>query len=196
MADADLKRRNRRILFGGAFVAAAMVGAAYAAVPLYDLFCKVTGYGGTTQRREVAAEIVLDREIAIRFDASIARGLPIKFSPVQREQRLNVGRNGLAFYKVENTSSEPISITATYNVTPFKAAPYFVKLECFCFTEQRLAPGEAVEMPVLFYVDPEIDEERRLGDVKTITLSYTFFEMEAGADAYEAAATEGRDALE
>ncbi|WP_420431295.1 cytochrome c oxidase assembly protein [Hyphobacterium sp.] len=179
-----LKNKNSRLLITLSGVAIAMVGAAYAAVPLYNLFCQVTGYGGTTQVAETGADRVLERTVEVRFDASMERGLPWTFEPMQTSMTVHVGETALAFYRATNMSDRPVTGMATYNVTPFKAAPYFSKLECFCFTEQTLQPGESIEMPVLFFVDPLIDEERRMDDIRTITLSYTFFEQESdGASA-------------
>lgn len=184
------KNKNTRLMAICATVAVSMVGAAYAAVPLYDLFCRVTGYGGTPQVRVAAADRVIDREVTIRFDASRNGGLPWEFQPIDRAITVNVGESALAYFRATNTSDRPITGVATYNVTPFKAAPYFVKIECFCFTEQTLQPGESIEMPVLFFVDPEIETDRRADDITTITLSYTFFEAENS----ELAAASGRDA--
>ena len=185
-----LKNKNTRLLVTLSAVVVTMVGAAYAAVPLYDLFCQVTGYGGTTQVASQDADHILDRTVEVRFDASQERGLPWTFEPMQSSLTVQVGETSLAFYRATNNSDHPVTGMATYNVTPFKAAPYFSKLECFCFTEQTLQPGESVEMPVLFFVDPLMDEERRMDDVRTITLSYTFFEQ----DADDAGATGRRDA--
>ena len=184
------KNKNTRLMAICATVAVSMVGAAYAAVPLYDLFCRVTGYGGTPQVRVAAADRVIDREVTVRFDASRNGGLPWEFQPIDRAITVNVGESSLAYFRATNTSDRPITGVATYNVTPFKAAPYFVKIECFCFTEQTLQPGESIEMPVLFFVDPEIESDRRADDIQTITLSYTFFEAENS----ELAAASGRDA--
>jgi cytochrome c oxidase assembly protein subunit 11 len=185
-----MQNRNSRLLVILGSVAVSMVGAAYAAVPLYNLFCQVTGYGGTTQTADVAAGEVLDRTVEVRFDASMERGLPWTFEPVEPSMTVRIGETALAFYRATNNSSEPVTGMASYNVTPFKAAPYFAKLECFCFTEQTLQPGESVEMPVLFFVDPLIDDSRRMDDVHTITLSYTFFEQ----DTDDQGATGRRDA--
>lgn len=182
--------RNTRLLAICGAVAVSMVGAAYAAVPLYDLFCRVTGYGGTTQVAVAAADRVLDREVTVRFDASRNGGLPWEFEPIDRAITVNVGESALAYFRATNVSDRPITGVATYNVTPFKAAPYFAKIECFCFIEQTLQPGESIDMPVLFFVDPEIESDRRADDIRTITLSYTFFE--AGDETPGAAA--GRDA--
>ncbi len=174
----DKSSRNKRFLAGFLVLALSMVGAGYASVPLYNIFCQVTGYGGTTQTSTVSADEVLDRMVTVRFDASIARGLDWEFKPLQLEQTLRVGENGLARFRAVNHSDRPITGMATYNITPQKAGAYFVKLECFCFTEQTLQPGESIDMPVIYYVAPEIAKEKRLDDIKTITLSYTFFEKE------------------
>lgn len=173
--------KNTRVALTAAFGAMTMVGAAFAAVPLYDLFCRVTGYGGTTQVAMGEAGAVLDREVTVYFDANTSRDMPWTFEPVQRSITLNVGESALAYYRATNTSDQPVTGIASYNVAPFKVASYFSKIECFCFTEQTLAPGESIEMPVLFFVDPLIDEERRMDDVTALTLSYTFFETEEGA---------------
>lgn len=157
-------------------LALGMVGMGYAAVPLYDLFCRVTGYGGTTQIAQYDPDQVLDRTVRVRFDASRSRDFPWEFEPLQRDMTVRVGETALAFYRVTNPTDEPVTGIATYNVTPFKMGPYFAKLECFCFTEQTLGPGESMEMPVVFFIDPLMDEERRMDDVQTVTLSYTFFE--------------------
>ncbi|WP_291844872.1 cytochrome c oxidase assembly protein [Maricaulis sp.] len=175
--------RNARVAAFAALTAALMVGAAYAAVPLYDLFCKVTGYGGTTQVAVGEAGEILDREVTVYFDANTNRNLPWTFEPAQRSITVRVGETALAYYTATNNSSQPVTGVATYNVAPYKVASYFSKLECFCFTEQTLQPGESIEMPVLFFVDPLIAEEPRLDDVSAITLSYTFFESQDGASA-------------
>ena len=170
-----------------------MVGAAYAAVPLYDLFCRVTGYGGTTQVAEQYDESqIIDREITVRFDASNARGFAWEFEPVQREMTIRVGETALAFYRATNPTDKPITGVATYNVAPFKMGPYFSKLECFCFESQTLGPGESMEMPVLFFVDPLMDEEDNLDDIRSVTLSYTFFAADDDA-AQVAVANQGVD---
>ena len=168
--------QNTRVFAICGGVVVGMVGMAYAAVPLYDLFCRVTGYGGTTQLVQYDPGQVLDREVTVRFDASRARDFPWEFEPLQREMTVNVGETALAFYRATNTTDRPVTGVASYNVTPFKTGPYFAKLECFCFTEQTLGPGESMDMPVIFFVDPLMDEERRLDDIRTITLSYTFWE--------------------
>lgn len=176
-AAAAMGARNRHVALVCAAIAFGMVGAAYAAVPLYDLFCRVTGYGGTTQRAERPADTTLSRTMTVRFDANVGGGLQWEFTPVSDPQTLPIGENGLAFYKVTNTSNRPIVGTATYNVTPEQAGGYFNKLACFCFTEQRLEPGESMEMPVSYFVDPEIVKDPDAKRLNAITLSYTFYEV-------------------
>jgi cytochrome c oxidase assembly protein subunit 11 len=172
-----MARKNRRV--GGLLCAIVfgMVGMSYAAVPLYDLFCRVTGYAGTTQVAAKKSEKITSRPIKIRFDA-MANNIDWAFQPAQRQMELKVGENGLAFYRATNRSDRTLTGTATFNVTPLKVGAYFNKVECFCFTEQTLKPGETIEMPVAFFVDPEIVVDPNLNDVKTITLSYTFFPVE------------------
>lgn len=173
-----MARRNLRLLMLCGGIAVGMVGMSFAAVPLYDIFCRVTGYGGTTQAAEQASDKVLERTITVRFDANTAKGVPWDFKPQQTEVKVKLGEVGLAYYTAKNTSGEPVTGTATFNVTPAKAGIYFNKLECFCFTEQTLAAGETAEMPVQFFVDPSMAEERYLDNVNTITLSYTFFPVD------------------
>jgi cytochrome c oxidase assembly protein subunit 11 len=170
------KDRNDSIGFFAALVPIAMLGAAYASVPLYQLFCQVTGYGGTTQVATAAASTVLERTVKVRFDANLAPGLPWTFAPEKAEVDLNLGENGLAFYKVKNNSDRAVTAVATYNVTPHKVGPYFQKLECFCFQDRTLQPGETMELPVIFYVDPALATDKNVKEVTEITLSYTFFE--------------------
>jgi len=153
-----------------------MTGLVWASVPLYQLFCQVTGFAGTTRVAEREADEVVDRVVKVRFNADIASDLPWTFRPSQRELKVRLGETGMAYYTAVNTSEQPTVGTATYNVTPAKAGPYFSKIECFCFTEQALAPGEKAEFPVTFYVDPEMVDDRNLDEIKTITLSYMFFE--------------------
>jgi len=152
-----------------------MVVLAFASVPLYRIFCQVTGYGGTTQEaREIPSEIQ-DRSIKIRFHANISPSLPWVFQPLQREISVKVGEQGLAFYKAHNKSNQNSTGTAIFNVTPHKVGKYFNKVECFCFEEQTIASFEEVEMPVTFFIDPKIMDDPNLQDVTTVTLSYTFF---------------------
>lgn len=170
--------RNRaNVAVAGVCVAffAGMVGMAYAAVPLYRIFCQVTGYGGTTQRAEQQyAGKVLDREITIRFDANAA-GVPWEFEPVARSVTVKIGETARAHYRAVNKLPTPTTGRASFNVTPDLAGAYFNKVECFCFTNQTLQPGETADMPVVFYVDPDIVNVPELKDIKTITLSYTMF---------------------
>jgi cytochrome c oxidase assembly protein subunit 11 len=148
---------------------------AFAAVPLYDAFCKVTGYGGTTQEAAAAPSQILDRRIEVRFDANTAPDLPVDFAPKQNAQTLRIGETGLAFYRVRNISNEAVVARATYNVTPHIAGQYFAKLECFCFTDRVIAPGAEADLPVVFFVDPEIVSDPDTAEIGTLTLSYTFF---------------------
>lgn len=159
-------------------VVAAMTGLSFASVPLYRAFCQITGFDGTTMRADKAADRVLKREITIRFDATVGQGLPWTFKPEQVSQTLHVGETGLAFYAAKNLTDKPITGRATFNVQPAKAGQYFNKIECFCFTEQTLKPGEAASMPVTYFIDPAIADDEGLDDVQTITLSYTFFPWE------------------
>ncbi|MEX2616872.1 MAG: cytochrome c oxidase assembly protein [Alphaproteobacteria bacterium] len=174
MAATD-RNRNRKTLIACATVVAGMVGLSFASVPLYDLFCRVTGYGGTTQVAASDSATVTERIIRVRFDASTNPHLGWRFEPVQREMTLQVGQTALAYYRATNLESTVNTGTATFNVTPQKAGLYFAKIECFCFTEQQLEPGQSVDMPVTFFIDPEIESDPNLDEVKTITLSYTFF---------------------
>ena len=155
-----------------------MGGLAWASVPFYNWFCRVTGYGGATGVAQSGSDTVLDRTIRIRFDASLARGMPWEFRPVARDMELRVGETGLAFYEAHNPTSRPVAGTASYNVSPYEAGAFFSKIDCFCFEEQVLNPGERVEMPVSFFVDPEIVEDLDAKFVHTITLSYTFHEID------------------
>ena len=167
---------RNRLLFGGLFgVVIGMVALSFAAVPLYRVFCQVTGYGGTTQRASRGADRVLDRTIEIRFNADVNSELPWSFRPERRSVEVKVGETRLATFHAQNLSGEAITGSAVYNVTPDKAGKYFVKIQCFCFTQQVLRPHESADLPVSFYVDPAIVKDRDLDDVSTITLSYTFF---------------------
>ena len=172
------KRRNRLTAGIAVGVVVGMVGLAYASVPLYRLFCQVTGFGGTPQVAESAPAEIGERVIAVRFNADTGADMPWRFRPVAREMEVRVGEPALAFYRAENPSDRPVAGQASYNVTPLKAGAYFNKVDCFCFTEQRLAAGQSVDMPVSFFIDPAIAEDPNLDDVKTITLSYVFFRLE------------------
>lgn len=151
---------------------------AWASVPFYDWFCRVTGFGGTTGVAEKAPDDILDRVVTIRFDASKAKDMAWEFKPVVREMEVRIGETGLAFYEAYNPTDRPIAGQASYNVTPYSAGGYFEKIACFCFEEQVLQPGERVEMPVSFFVDPEMVEDLEAKYVHTITLSYTFYEID------------------
>lgn len=172
------KANNMKTLMGLLVILAFMVGLVVVSVPLYRLFCQVTGYGGTTQKVEASNGIILAREMTVRFNSDISNDLPWYFKPVQRTVSVRIGEEALIFYKAVNNSNETVTGTATFNVVPFKAAQYFNKIDCFCFTEQTLAPGEEADMPVSFYIDPELADDKRLDEVKEITLSYTFFKAE------------------
>ncbi|XP_027336003.1 cytochrome c oxidase assembly protein COX11, mitochondrial isoform X2 [Abrus precatorius] len=183
---ASKERKSRKMLLYLTGLVFAMVGSTYAAVPLYRRFCQATGYGGTVNRRETVEEkiarhdsnkTVTTREIVVQFNADIADGMPWKFVPTQREVRVKPGESALAFYTAENKSSTPIIGVSTYNVTPMKAAVYFNKIQCFCFEEQRLLPGEQIDMPVFFYIDPEFETDPRMDGINNIILSYTFFKV-------------------
>ena len=175
--DSKSKRANAKVAMFGAGLALSMVGAAYAAVPLYQLFCQVTGYGGTTQRVDSYSDRILDRDITVRFDANTS-GIPWEFSPKQRSVTLKIGETTQISYLAHNRTDRTVTGSATFNVSPSLAGAYFNKVECFCFTETTLKPGESLDMPVVFYVDPDIVEQPELKDIKTITLSYTFFPVD------------------
>lgn len=175
----DASRKNVQTGSLAIFGALAMLGMGYAAVPLYDLFCRVTGFAGTTQvaseaDANAAASAGAMREISIRFDASTARDMPWAFRPTQSTDTVRIGQRDIATYMARNTTSERITGTATFNVEPAQAGRYFNKIQCFCFTEQTLEPGQVVNMPVLYFVDPAILEDEVVGDLEQITLSYTF----------------------
>jgi cytochrome c oxidase assembly protein subunit 11 len=174
-ANAPDRKRMARTAGIVVAVVVGMTGMAFAAVPIYEAFCRITGYGGTTQVADGAPTQVLDRRIEVRFDSNIAPGLPIEFAPSQRSESPRIGETGLAFYRIKNLSDEPLVARATYNVTPHVAGPYFTKLECFCFQDRVLGPGEEAELPVVFFVNPAIVEDLDTADIGTITLSYTFF---------------------
>lgn len=173
--DPQGQRRNVRVAAGSALFACAMLGMAFAAVPLYQIFCQVTGFAGTTQRATEAPGAVAGRSVIVRFDANTSSALSWDFKPVTTKQQVELGANTLAFYRATNTSDQPVTGTATFNVAPEAAGAYFNKIECFCFTEQTLKPGESVEMPVSFFVDPEILKDRSARSITQITLSYTFY---------------------
>ncbi len=171
----DMSRKNRRVAVMALGVSCAMLGAAYASVPLYRLFCQVTGFGGTTQRAEAATGPVVDAEMSIRFDANVSDQLKWKFHPGQGPIKVKLGEPVLIHYVATNLTDHDTTGTAVFNVTPPEAGVYFNKIECFCFTEQTLKAGERVEMPVQFFVDPEILKDPDSRTIREITLSYSFY---------------------
>ena len=173
--------RNRNTAVVCSAVVAGMVGLSFAAVPLYQLFCQVTGFGGTTQRAESVAGPVLERTMEVRFDGNVGPGLAWKFKPVDHQIELKVGEQAQATYRATNVSDRPTTGTATFNVSPPLAGAWFVKIECFCFTEQTLEPGESVDMPVMFYIDPGIADDPDVANLRTVTLSYTFYPVDRPA---------------
>jgi cytochrome c oxidase assembly protein subunit 11 len=180
MASAPLERKNRHVGLTMLLVALAMLGLGYAAVPLYDLFCRVTGFGGTTQvatEADAASAAALSAgapTISIRFDANTASDMPWEFRPRQVTDTVQIGQRDMAIFEAKNLSSVPVTGTASFNVEPEQAGAYFNKIQCFCFTEQTLAPGQQVTMPVLYFVDPKALDDPNMEGVEQITLSYTF----------------------
>jgi cytochrome c oxidase assembly protein subunit 11 len=176
MQNAITRGADRNVMVASALVAvvAGMVGLSYASVPLYRLFCQVTGYGGTTQRATAGADHTADRTIVVRFDGNVA-GLPWDFQPEVQQVTVKLGETALVNFFAKNASKSPTAGTAAFNVQPEIAGAYFNKIECFCFTEQRLQPGERAELPVQFFVSPDLADDRELKGTRTITLSYTFF---------------------
>ena len=178
-ATPQLDQKNAKVGLLAFMGAVAMLGLGYAAVPLYDLFCRVTGFGGTTQvaseaEANAAASLATGETISIRFDATTARDMPWVFEPTQPTDTVEIGKRDLTSYIARNTTKSEITGTATFNVEPASAGKYFHKIQCFCFTEQTLKPGQAVNMPVLYYIDPAILEDEAMDGVEQITLSYTF----------------------
>jgi len=168
--------RNARTAWKLVLVVGGMLGMAYAAVPLYEAFCKATGFGGTPLVAQEGERPVIGRTVEVRFDSNVDPNLAWRFEPVEREVKVHLGEEKLVFFRATNLSQRPIVGTATYNVTPERTAGWFNKIQCFCFTEQLLAPGQSVDMPVVFFVDAEMAKDRRYDDIRTITLSYTFYE--------------------
>ena len=176
-----LARRNGRTALMAALLVAGMVGLAFASVPLYRIFCQVTGLGGTTQvADEGAAPGPVGRMLSVRFDANTSSALPWEFEPEEHKQRVAVGARDMAFYTAKNLGDKPVTGTATFNVTPVQAGQYFSKIQCFCFTEQTLQPGQEVRMPVVFFVDPAMLDDPAARDISEITLSYTFYPVDQG----------------
>ena len=179
----EVERRNRKVAMVAACVAFGMLGMAYAAVPLYRLFCQVTGFNGTTQRAAKPSDAVVDRMVRVRFDANVGPGLGWEFVPLQRTVDVKLGENVLVFYRAVNRTDHQITGSATFNVTPETMGGYFAKIACFCFTEQTLAPGESIDMPVSFYVDPAMLTDTNTERITQLTLSYTFYPVAAKAAA-------------
>jgi len=177
--DTGLRRRHRAVAAWCAVLVVAMTGAAYAAVPLYRLFCQVTGFDGTPRIAAKAPDVMLERTVTVRFDANVAPGFAWRFEPVQNTAIVQIGENALVFYRATNTSDRPLKGTATFNVLPEAAAVYFNKIQCFCFTEQAIEPGKTVEFPVSFFIDPAIVKDMNARNVTHITLSYTFHPVAA-----------------
>jgi len=167
---------NARTAWKLVAVVGGMLGLAYAAVPLYEAFCKATGFGGTPLVAQEGERPVIDRTVSVRFDSNVDPNLSWRFEPVQREVKVKLGEEKLVFFRATNVSQRPIVGTATYNVTPERTAGWFNKIQCFCFTEQLLKPGQSVDMPVVFFVDADMAKDRAYDDIRTITLSYTFYE--------------------
>jgi cytochrome c oxidase assembly protein subunit 11 len=167
--------RNLRVVLPLLAVLGVMVGLTAESVSLYRIFCQVTGFGGTTRRAETAPRQVTDRIVTVRFNADVNGNMPWLFQPLQREVRLRVGDTGMAWFRAQNLASQPVKGQATFNVTPDKTGIYFNKIQCFCFNEQVLQPGQSVDMPVTFFVDPKFAGDPKMDDIRTITLSYTFF---------------------
>lgn len=178
----DRDRRNRRTLVAMAGIGLAMLALGFASVPLYRIFCQTTGFGGTTQR--AAADVKLTpmagRTMSIRFDSNVQPGMPWEFRPEHRTDTVTVGARDMAIFIAKNLSDKPVTGTASFNVTPTQAGAYFTKIQCFCFTQQTLQPGEEVRMPVIYYVDPKILQDPDNKDTQQITLSYTFYPVEQG----------------
>jgi len=168
--------RNSRLAWTMVAVVGGMLALSYAAVPLYEAFCKATGFAGTPLVAKEGERPVINRTVEVRFDSNTDANLPWRFQPVERSVKVQLGEEKLAFFRATNLSQRPIVGTATYNVTPEWTAGWFNKIQCFCFTEQLLQPGQSVDMPVLFFVDADMNKDRRYDDVRTITLSYTFYE--------------------
>jgi len=176
--DPAMARRNKRVAMAGLFVAAGMVGLAYASVPLYQLFCQITGFGGTTQVAGDAPKGAIARQMTVRFDSNVANDLAWRVTPAAHITD-NIGNVDTVNYVATNYSDKPITGMAVFNVSPEKAGVYFNKIECFCFTEQTLQPGETVEMPIVFFVDPDIADNGDLDTIREITLSYTFYAVKS-----------------
>lgn len=170
--------KKKKTIFYLVFLVLFMASASFLSVPFYNWFCKVTGYGGATNVAQKESDIISDKVISVRFDASLEKGLKWEVKPVQRNMTLNLGETGLAFYEAYNPTDKPIAAQASFNVVPFSVGNFFNKIECFCFTEQILQPGEKIKMPVSFYVDPDLINNLESKNVTSVTLSYTFYEID------------------
>ena len=186
-----MKDRKNLVALICAAVVMGMTGAAFAAVPLYRLFCQVTGFDGTVKKAEAAPTEILEQSVLIRFDTNV-RNLPMDFKAEQVSQRVRIGETGMAYFKVTNTSDQPIHATAAYNVVPERAGPYFQKLQCFCFEGQEIGPGETKEFPVQYFVAPEMATDAESKGVREITLSYTFFPTKGFAQAASGQSATGK----
>ena len=185
------ERTAKRLLM----LVAVMLSLSFIAVPFYNWFCRVTGFGGVTQVAESGSDVILEREISIRFDGSKDANMPWTFKPVENKMKIKIGETGLAFYEAHNPTNEPIAGTASFNVFPYSAGAYFNKVQCFCFEEQVLQPGETVQMPVTFFVDPEIVNDIEAQYVNSITLSYTFHRTELPEEQQASLAPAGQNPL-
>lgn len=170
----DARTQNRPLVFKLVTLVSCMLALSFASVPLYDWFCRVTGWGGVTNVAAGPSDTVLDQTVKIRFDGSLERGMEWSFKPVVREMEIKIGETGLAFYEAHNPTDKPIAGTASFNVYPYSTGSYFNKIACFCFEMQVLQPGETVQMPVTFFIDPDMLDDKEAKYAKTITLSYTF----------------------
>ena len=170
--------KKKKTIFYLVFLVLFMASASFLSVPFYNWFCKVTGYGGATNVAQKESDVISDKVISVRFDASLEKGLEWEVKPVQRNMTLNLGETGLAFYEAYNPTDKPIAAQASFNVVPFSVGNFFNKIDCFCFTEQILQPGEKIKMPVSFYVDPDLINNLESKNVTSVTLSYTFYEID------------------
>ena len=190
----NCNHRKRGTAIALSSVVAGMVGLAFASEPLYRIFCEVTGYAGTTQVASTVKKSneISQRVVAVRFDANVNSKMPWTFKPVQREVKVRLGEQALAYFEATNDSDQPLVGTASFNVTPYKAAIHFNKIDCFCFTQQVLKSGETMKMPVTFFIDPELAKDSNADDLRTITLSYTFFQDEDQSAAETLAVKDGK----
>jgi len=174
----DLVQKNARTGLIVLAVVLSMIALAFASVPLYSLFCRVTGFGGTTQTAAALPDRIIERTVTVKFNADTGLNMPWEFKPDLREVDVHMGERGLASFTAHNITDTPVAGTALYNVTPPKAGQYFHKIQCFCFDKQILTPGQKMSMPVMFFIDPAMDDDPNMNDVTVITLSYTFYQAE------------------